>query len=184
MWNQSKNCSNCQHNFREREVINGMIKKFDKENSFVSMFDPKTGFYMRSGVIENGKDTGEDPFMASFPELLDIGVMQTCVCSKRCNVDCYQKAIERTGNNMPLSDFESILKQCQGKVFQVALGGAGDVDTHEDFEDLLKLCKQYKVVPNFTTSGILMTEEKAAICKEYCGAVAVSNVLSDIPTKR
>lgn len=92
-----------------------MIKKFDKENSFVSMFDPKTGFYMRSGVIENGKDTGEDPFMASFPELLDIGVMQTCVCSKRCNVDCYQKAIERTGNNMPLSDFESILKQCQGK---------------------------------------------------------------------
>lgn len=151
-----------------------MIKKFDKENSFVSMFDPKTGFYMRSGVIENGKDTGQDPFMASFPELLDIGVMQTCVCSKRCNVDCYQKAIERTGNDMSLSDFESILKQCQGKVFQVALGGAGDVDTHEDFEDLLKLCKQYKVVPNFTTSGILMTEQKAAICKEYCGAVAVS----------
>ena len=54
-----------------------MIKKIDKKNKFVSMFNPNTGFYMRSGVIENGKDTGVDPFMTSFPELLDIGVMCT-----------------------------------------------------------------------------------------------------------
>ena len=60
-----------------------MIKKIDKKNKFVSMFNPNTGFYMRSGVIENGKDTGVDPFMTSFPELLDIGIMQTCVCSHR-----------------------------------------------------------------------------------------------------
>ena len=152
-----------------------MIRKIDKKNKFVSMFNPDTGFYMRSGVIdENGKDTGVDPFMTSFPELLDIGIMQTCVCSHRCNVDCYQKAIERTGKNMSIKDFESILKQSQGKLFQVALGGAGDVDTHENFEEIVKLCREYKIVPNFTTSGILMTEEKAEICKKYCGAVAVS----------
>ena len=36
---------------------------------------------------------GKDPFMASYPELLDIGIMQTCVCSHKCNVDCYQKAV-------------------------------------------------------------------------------------------
>ena len=48
---------------------NTMIKKIDKKNKFVSMFNPDTGFYMRSGVIENGKDTGVDPFMTSFPEL-------------------------------------------------------------------------------------------------------------------
>ena len=78
-----------------------MIKKIDKKNRFVSMFNPDTGFYMRSGIIdENGKDTGEDPFMTSYPELLDIGIMQTCVCAHKCNVDCYQKAIERTGNNL------------------------------------------------------------------------------------
>jgi hypothetical protein len=86
------------------------------------MFDPSTGFYARSGVIKNGKDTGVDPFMTSYPELLDIGIMQTCVCSHKCNVDCYQKAIERTGNNMSVEDFESILKQSKGKLFQVALG--------------------------------------------------------------
>lgn len=35
-----------------------MLKKVDRKNRFVSMFDPKTGFYVRSGVYdENGKDT-------------------------------------------------------------------------------------------------------------------------------
>lgn len=161
-----------------------MITKIDKKNKFVSMFNPDTGFYARSGVIsEDGKDTGVDPFMASFPELLDIGIMQTCVCSHRCNVDCYQKAIERTGKNMSVEDFESILKQGQGKLFQVALGGAGDVDTHENFEEILKLCRQYNIVPNFTTSGILMTKEKAEICKKYCGAVAVSEHFADYTNK-
>ena len=53
-----------------------MLKKVDRKNRFVSMFDPKTGFYVRSGVYdENGKDTGIDPFMTQFPELIDVGVM-------------------------------------------------------------------------------------------------------------
>jgi radical SAM protein with 4Fe4S-binding SPASM domain len=156
-----------------------MIKKIDKKNKFISMFDPSTGFYARSGVIENGKDTGVDPFMTSYPELLDIGIMQTCVCSHKCNVDCYQKAIERTGSNMSVEDFESILKQSKGKLFQVALGGAGDVDTHKNFEEIVRLCREYNIVPNFTTSGILMTKEKAEICKKYCGAVAVSEHFAD-----
>ena len=29
-----------------------MIKKIDKKNRFVSMFNPDTGFYMRSGIID------------------------------------------------------------------------------------------------------------------------------------
>ena len=160
-----------------------MIKKIDKKNKFISMFNPDTGFYIRSGVIEDGKDTGVDPFMTSFPELLDIGIMQTCVCSHRCNVDCYQKAIERTGKNMSVADFKSILEQGKGKLFQVALGGAGDVDTHENFEEIVKLCREYNIVPNFTTSGILMTKEKAEICKKYCGAVAVSEHFADYTDK-
>ena len=156
-----------------------MIKKIDKKNQFVSIFDPKTGFYMRSGVIKDGKDTGVDPFMASYPELLDVGIMQTCVCAHRCNVDCYQKAIDRKGSNMSVEDFESILKQSQGKLFQIALGGAGDVDTHENFEEIVSLCRQYNIVPNFTTSGIMMTKEKAEICKKHCGAIAVSEHFAD-----
>lgn len=152
-----------------------MIKFIDKKNRFVEVFNPKTGFYMRSGVMdENGKDTGVDPFMRCFPSLIDIGIMQRCVCAHKCNVDCYQKAIERTGNNMNIEDYRSIMEQCKGKVLQVALGGAGDVDTHEHFEEILELTRSYGIVPNFTTSGIAMTNEKAELCKKYCGAVAVS----------
>lgn len=57
-----------------------MIKKVDRKNRFVAMFNPTTGFYARSGVIdENGHDTGVDPFMTAFPELIDVGVMGHCV---------------------------------------------------------------------------------------------------------
>lgn len=157
-----------------------MIRKYDKKNKFMSMFDPKTGFYARTGILdENGKDTGIDPFMTSFPELIDLGIMATCKCSHKCNVDCYQKAIDRTGPNMSLENIEKILKQCKGRMYQCALGGAGDVDTHEDFEEILKLFKKYEIVPNFTTSGIAITKEKAKLCKEYCGAVAVSEHFAD-----
>ena len=152
-----------------------IITKFDKENRFISKFNMETGFYIRSGILdENMKDTGADPFMTSFPELIDVGIMQKCVCANTCNVDCYQKAIGRTGKNMSLEQFKRIIEECKGKCFQFALGGAGDVDTHENFEEILRLCRENNIVPNFTTSGIAMTKEKAEICKRYCGAVAVS----------
>ena len=169
----------------ERRWRSVMVNTYvDKKNRFVEMFNPKNGFYVRSGVIdENGKDTGVDPFMRNFPSLLDIGVMKTCVCSHRCNVDCYQRAIDKTGANMSLENLEIILKQSKGKVFQCALGGAGDVDTHEHFEEMLKMFKRYNIVPNFTTSGIMMTKEKAEICKNYCGSIAVSEHFADYTDK-
>lgn len=131
---------------------------------FTSLFDGNTGRYLRTG----------NPFMAEFPELLDIGIMETCVCSRKCKIDCYQKAIDRHGKNMSLQAFERIMKACAGKVFQVALGGAGDPDTHENFEEILITCARHNIVPNFTTSGLAMTKEKAELCRKYCGAVAVS----------
>ena len=59
------------------------------------------------------------------------------------------------------------------------MGGAGDVDTHENFEDIMRITREYNIVPNFTTSGIAMTKEKAEICKKYAGAVAVSEHYAD-----
>lgn len=161
-----------------------MYKKTDRENRFVSMFNPDNGFYMRSGVLDkNGRDTGKDPFMASYPELIDVGIMETCVCAGRCRVGCYQKASERNGNNMPLEDFRQIAEESRGKCFSFALGGAGDPDTHENFEEILMACRENKIVPNFTTSGIAMTPEKAALCRKYCGAVAVSEHHADYTRK-
>ena len=75
---------------------------------------------------------------------------------------------------MTLEDFTSIAKQSSGRCNQFALGGRGDPDQHEHFEEILKICRENNLVPNFTTSGYGMTPEIAALCKQYCGAVAVS----------
>lgn len=163
------------------------IKKIDKKNKFMSFFNTETGAYIRTGELEvtvNDRgvqqlhDTGIDPFMTSFPELIDIGIMARCINgeSGKCTVQCYQNAIGRNNkNNMTLEEYTRLIKQCKDKTFQVALGGAGDVDTHENFEEILKVTKEHNIVPNFTTSGIAMTKRKAEICKKYCGAVAVSS---------
>lgn len=48
-----------------------MIRKYSDPLGFRSVFDTETGSYLRSGL--NGTD--EDPFMSSYPQLLDIGIM-------------------------------------------------------------------------------------------------------------
>lgn len=169
-------------------VIYKPVFKHDKENKYKAIFDGNTGFYRRTSVLEqllDGKfrETDEEVFKADYPELIDIGIMERCVCSHKCKVDCYQKAVSRTGSNMSLDDFTWLIEQSKGKVFQVALGGAGDPDTHENFKEILEVCYRNNIVPNFTTSGIAFTEEKARLCKEYCGAVAVSEHNEDYTDK-
>ena len=158
-----------------------------KNCDFISAFDPKTGRYIRTGIIRDGKDTGEDPFMAPFPELLDVGIMGHCIHGKtglcvQAGIQCYQDGLHSTKPNMSLEDFRSIAEQCTKRTFQFALGGCGDPDQHDNFREILDICGQYKIVPNFTTSGFGLTEELAAICKEKCGAVAVSWYRSEYTT--
>lgn len=157
-----------------------MLRKIDKKNKFVSVFDQKTGFYARSGVFdENGKDTGVDPFMTTYPELIDVGVMGHCVhgasglCLKS-GVQCYQNGLKTKQPNMTLENFKRIVDECKGKTFQLALGGRGDVDQHENFEEILSYCRENEIVPNFTSSGLGFTEHIVGLCKKYCGAVAIS----------
>jgi radical SAM protein with 4Fe4S-binding SPASM domain len=168
-----------------------IVTKIDKENKFIAKFDTETGMYIRTGVLLNhcGKpscdkyvDTGKDPFLTSFPELLDIGIMAKCANAKNCDVGCYQGCMS-DGENMSVSDYEKILKQCEGKVFQIALGGAGSPDEHEDFEEILKLTRKYGIVPNYTTSGIMVDKKTAELTKKYCGAVAVSWYKKDYTMK-
>ena len=99
-----------------------------KNCDFISAFDPKTGRYIRTGIIRDGKDTGEDPFMAPFPELLDVGIMGHCIQGKtglcvQAGIQCYQDGLHSTKPNMSLEDFRSIAEQCTKRTFQFALGG-------------------------------------------------------------
>ena len=152
----------------------------DKKYRFISAFDTETGAYVRTGILdENGKDTGIDPFMASFPHLIDVGVMGHCIHGKtglcvKAGIGCYQSGLTVEQPNMTVDNFRWIAEQCKGRCNQLALGGRGDPDQHENFEELLQICRDNDLVPNFTTSGYGMTPEIARICKKYCGAVAVS----------
>ena len=152
----------------------------DRRYHFRTAFDTKTGVYVRTGVLDkNGNDTGVDPFMASYPHLIDVGVMGHCIHGKtglcaKAGIGCYQSGMLIEEPNMTVSDFKWIAEQSKGRCNQFALGGRGDPDQHEEFETLLNICHENMLVPNFTTSGYGMTEEIAQLCKKYCGAVAVS----------
>lgn len=157
-----------------------MIRFIDKKNRFVELFNPNTGFYVRSGVIDaKGKDTGVDPFMRCFPSLIDVGIMGHCIhgasglCVKS-GVQCYQNGLKTRVPNMPFEHFKRIVDECKGKTTQFALGGRGDVDQHEEFEKILRYCRESGIVPNFTSSGLGFTDEIVSLCKELCGAVAIS----------
>jgi radical SAM protein with 4Fe4S-binding SPASM domain len=161
------------------------IVKVDKKNRFVAMFDPETGFYMRTGVIdENGNETDKDPFMSSMPELLDIGIMGHCEhgLSGKCiksGVRCYQNGLNTIQEHMTFEDFKSIVEQTKGKTFQYALGGRGDVNKHPEFEKIVEYCRDNHIVPNYTTSALNLTDKEIEITKKHCGAVAVSEYGQD-----
>jgi radical SAM protein with 4Fe4S-binding SPASM domain len=157
--------------------------KVDKQNKFIATFNTEDGQYIRTGVIKNGIDTGVDPFMASFPELIDIGIMGSCAHAKQCTVGCYQGGINNQKPNMTLNNYKSIIDQCKGKVFQVALGGHGDPNKHENFEEIFKYTRENNIVPNYTTSGLNLTDKEVELTKEYCGAVAVSMYRNDYTFK-
>lgn len=156
-----------------------MRKRIDKANQFISLFDEKSGFYLRSGIIVNGKDSGKDPFMAEFPELLDVGIMGHCEHGKSglcafSGVQCYQSGGTIHQNNMSLENFKRIAEECKDRTFQFALGGRGDPDQHESFEEILRICRENNIIPNFTSSGYRFNEKIIDLCKQFCGAVAIS----------
>lgn len=156
-----------------------MKSRVDDRYNFKSFFDKNNGTYVRSGIFVDGKETSDNPFRASFPHLIDVGIMGHCThgisgLCEAAGIGCYQNGRDTIMPNMSLADFKCIAQQCRGLVDQFALGGRGDPDEHEDFEEILITCHENDIVPNYTTSGYTFTEEKAKLSKKYCGAVAVS----------
>lgn len=166
-----------------------MILVHDKKYHFKSIFDPKTGYGLRSNVFDpDGNDTGKDPFMASYPELLDIGIMGHCAHGQSglcalSGVECYQSGATLCEPHMSLEQFKAIIDQSKGRTFQVALGGRGDPDLHEDFVTMIQYAKANQVVPNFTTSGFKLNLNLLDDIRKNCGAVAVSWYRSDYTIK-
>lgn len=65
------------------------------------------------------------------------------------------------------------------KPYQIAIGSIGEPTIHPKFCDFLRAVFESKVVPNYTTNGILLSDkDKAAeileATRNFCGGVAVS----------
>ena len=117
--------------------------------------------------------------MSSGPELIDIGICGTCAHGKaglclQAGVYCYQNGRNIEQPDMSVDLFKKIIDETKDTVYQVALGGRGDPNKHKAFAAICEYSRQNKVVPNYTTSGLNLTDKEIAISKEFCGAVAVS----------
>ena len=71
---------------------------------------------------------------------------------------------------MTLENFKSIIDQVKHHVNQVALGGRGDPNLHPQFKEFVEYAKNNGVIPNYTTSGVNLTEEQIKVSM-LCGAV-------------
>lgn len=148
-------------------MVKTLAQIFDKKfinDEYAMLFNTETGLQIIKGI--NGH---EDPFVLELPALLDIGIMGTC--ENKCKF-CYQGHENKP--NMKLDDFKTIIDEVKHHVNQVALGGRGDPNKHENFKEILEYCRENNVVPNYTTSGISLTEREIELSK-MCGAVAVSD---------
>lgn len=148
-----------------------MIKIKKDPQGFITTFNQENGVSIRSDIIDfNGNHI--EPFMAEYPELLDICITQ--YCSKGDCTYCYMNSNnfeEYKSKYISIENFKKILYMIP--TFQVALGG-GDPPTHPRFVEILKICKDFDVVPNYTTNGTYLTKEILEATKKYCGAVAIS----------
>ena len=64
-------------------------------------------------------------------------------------------------------------------MFQIAIGGTSEPTIHPEFTKFLQTVYETRVVPNYTTNGILLSDrDKAAevleATRNFCGGVAVS----------
>lgn len=145
-----------------------MIKP--KFNKFFANSDYELFFDTTNGIeVLRGRKGKKDPFSLCLPSLIDVGVMG--YCKHKCSF-CYQGHINKP--NMKLEDFKSIIDQVKHHISQVALGGRGDPNQHENFKEIVSYARKNGVVPNYTTSGIDLTDDQVEISK-MCGAVAVSD---------
>ena len=71
--------------------------KIRREKEFISMFDEYTGRYLRTGILKDGVETGED-----FKEI-----------ARQCKGQTYQFALGGCGDPDQHENFIDILKVCR-----------------------------------------------------------------------
>ncbi len=142
-------------------------KCFASDRSYNSIFNKETGEFARWG-----KTISDDPQMClAGPEILDCEI-SIGGCPSKCPF-CYKNNTNESPTNMTFETFKKILDKFPKTLTQVALGICG-VQTNPWFFEIMEYCRNQGVIPNYTLTGIDLTDELAKRTAELCGAVAVS----------
>ncbi|MFW5804804.1 MAG: radical SAM protein [bacterium] len=124
-----------------------------------------------------GKTLDDDPpFSPIGPELLDLEISING-CPNNCNF-CYKNNKNIPATNMSFDTFKHIVNMMPKGLTQIAFGITG-IQTNPDFIKMMQYCRQIGIIPNFTLSGIDITDKIAEKCSQLIGALAVSAYETD-----
>jgi MoaA/NifB/PqqE/SkfB family radical SAM enzyme len=138
-----------------------------KGSAYNFIFDKRSGMFARWG--ESKKD---DPqFSPIGPEILDIEVTVNG-CSAGCKF-CYKENSSSKPTCMDFETYKNILDKMPQTLTQVAFG-ITDITSNPDFMKMVRYTKKKGIIPNFTMTGIDLTDEIADEVASVCGAVAIS----------
>ena len=146
-------------------------RKFDKANYKATYINGKT---LRFPI-----DESKPILELVYPEFYDISI--TNHCNANCSY-CYQDSNKNNGHyddilNKVVTYFGSMTPN--ERPFQIAYGG-GEPTGHPAFIDLLEATKNLGIVPNYTTNGLWVNDDKVdstellEATRDFCGGVAVS----------
>jgi len=136
------------------------------------IFDKITGDFKRWG-----KTYKDDPqFSPIGPEILDLEISVNG-CPNGCRF-CYKNNTNEPATNMTFDTFKKIIDSFPKTLTQIAFGITG-VQTNPDFIRMMEYCREIGVVPNFTLSGIDLTDDMAKKISGIVGALAVSAYKTD-----
>jgi len=148
-------------------VLENENRKHFHSPTYNFRFDKKNG-----NMLRWGRTPEEDPEWSPFgPEIADIEISVNG-CPNACRF-CYKGNTNDPPTNMSLETFKAVLDKFPRTLTQVALGLTG-IQTNPDLFPIMEYCRAKGVVPNFTISGIDLTEEYAKKAVELAGAIAVS----------
>jgi len=172
-----------------KEAVNGSLTTYDIDGKLYHVAETKDGkrvvgpdynyiFSKKDGSFARwGKNKEDDPaFSPIGPEILDLEISVNG-CPNRCRF-CYKSNTNAPATNMTFETFKRIIDSFHKTLTQIAFGITG-IQTNPDFIRMMEYCREIGVIPNFTLSGIDLTDEIAERVSKLVGALAVSAYKSD-----
>lgn len=154
------------------KIFENQDTKLLRSEDYNYNFSKTTGYFQRWGKTQQ-----DDPQYSPFgPEILDLEISVNG-CPNNCPY-CYKNNSSASPTNMDFATFKTIIDKFNRSITQCALGITG-VQTNPDFLRMMKYSREKGIIPNFTLSGIDLTDRLSKKIAEVSGALAVSAYESD-----